>query len=466
MHKGHTPHDEHELGGILSMNKQELKQRCFEAIDQNQEAIIALAEDIYAHPEMGYHEVRSTKKMEEAFLNLGLKVNSGVAYTGCDARIGDRTGPVVSIMSELDCLNCPEHPDSVENGNVHSCGHHAQLANLYGCAVGLVKSGIMPELAGAVKLIAIPAEECVDLGYRDDLIAKGEIAFYGGKQEYLRRGGMDDVDMVLQAHLINMNSMTEPAKCCCLNTDCDGFVTKTATFLGCASHAGFAPANGINALNMAQLALSGIHALRETFRDEDKVRVSAIITHGGDMVNIIPSRVELQIMVRAFDLDAMLNVSKKVDRALKAGALAMGGQVEIHSKIGYLPLRSSRALTKIYAENVKNCLGCDDNAFIDPYETAGSTDLGDLSQMYPCMHIWTGGISGALHTKEFRVTDPEKAYIFPAKMLTATVVDLLYGEAEQAKAVCASFHPVFTRKNYLDFMQKHARVDFFDGSAL
>ena len=45
------------------MNKQEMKQRCCDVIDQNREAIIALAEDIYRHPEMGYHEFRSTEQM-------------------------------------------------------------------------------------------------------------------------------------------------------------------------------------------------------------------------------------------------------------------------------------------------------------------------------------------------------------------------------------------------------------------
>ena len=44
-------------------------------------------------------------------------------------------------------------------------------------------------------------------------------------------------------------------------------------FPGKAAHAGFAPEQGINALNMAELAMNNIHALRETFRDEDKVRV-------------------------------------------------------------------------------------------------------------------------------------------------------------------------------------------------
>lgn len=446
------------------MDKLALKQRCCAVIDENREAIIALAEDIYRHPEMGYHEFRSTEKMAGLFTELGLDVTSGIAYTGCEAKVGNPEGPVVAVMGELDSLNCPDHPDCAENGNMHSCGHHAQLANLYGCAIGLVKAGIIPQLNGAVKFVAIPAEECVELDYRDALIAKGEIAYYGGKQEYLRRGGMDDVDMILQAHLINVGNT---GKLSCLNTDCNGFVTKNVRFLGKASHAGFAPHEGINALNMANVAMAGIHALRETFRDEDKIRVSAIIVKGGDMVNVVPAEVEMQIMVRAFTVEPMLDASEKIDRALKAGAVALGGQVEIQNKIGYLPMQSSRPLTAVYAENMKAYTGCSDDAFIEPYETSGSTDLGDMSQLVPCMHIWTGGISGALHAKDFKVIDPEAAYILPAKLLAMTVIDLLYGEAERAKEVMNAFTPKFaTKQEYLGFLEKYSKVELFDGAKI
>ena len=56
-----------------------------------------------------------------------------------------------------------------------------------------------------------------------------------------------------------------------------------------AAHAGFAPDEGINALGMAQLALNNINAVRETFRDEDRVRVSVVLTEGGELVNVVPS---------------------------------------------------------------------------------------------------------------------------------------------------------------------------------
>lgn len=445
------------------MKREELKKRCLDTIDTFRDQIIALGQDTYCTPELGYKEVETTKRVVKAFTDNGLEPETEIAYTGCRVSPPKKEGPTVAVMGELDCIACGDHPDSAANGNVHACGHHVQLANLFGCAMGLVQSGVLDELSGNVDFVAIPSEECVDYEYRDSLIAEGKIHFYGGKQEYLYRGGLDHVDMILQCHMMEME---EKGKLCTVDTDGNGFVTKIVRFIGKASHAGFAPYNGVNALNMAELALNNMHALRETFREEDKVRVSSVITKGGGLVNVVPEEVCMQIMVRAFSIPAMLDASEKVNRALKAGALAIGGKVEIHDQMGYLPLKTDRKLSQIYRRNMIQYGGADENSFVELYETAGSTDLGDMSQLMPCMHVWTGGIKGGLHTKDFRVADPETAYILPAKMMAMTIIDLLYGNAEEAKEILAEFTPSFSKESYLEFKKKHSKVELFDGSAI
>ena len=82
------------------------------------------------------------------------------------------------------------------------------------------------------------------------------------------------------------------------------------------------------------------------------------------------------------------------------------------------------------------------------------------------MHIWTGGISGALHASDFKVVDREASFILPAKMMAMTAIDLLFDKASRAKAVMDAFHPVFTKDGYLAFLQEHSKLDFFDSSAL
>ena len=106
-------------------------------------------------------------------------------------------------------------------------------------------------------------------------------------------------------------------------------IGKLARFVGRAAHAGGAPHLGVNALYAAQIALAGINALRETFRDEDTIRVHPILTHGGSQVNVIPAEARLETYVRGRTLDAVVDANAKVDRALRADALALGATVEI-----------------------------------------------------------------------------------------------------------------------------------------
>ena len=73
----------------------------------------------------------------------------------------------------------------------------------------------------------------------------------------------------------------------------------------------------------------------ETLRDEDNIRVHLIITKGGDLVNIVPSDVRIETYVRGKSVEAIIDANKKVNRALLAGADAIGAQVEITDLPGY-----------------------------------------------------------------------------------------------------------------------------------
>ena len=98
----------------------------------------------------------------------------------------------------------------------------------------------------------------------------------------------------------------------------NGCVVKFVRFIGKSAHAGGAPHNGINALKAAMLALQAIDAQRETFRDEDHIRVHPIITRGGDAVSAIPADVRLETFVRGSSLKAIQDADAKIDRCLRA----------------------------------------------------------------------------------------------------------------------------------------------------
>src|SRR5438270_865088 len=176
--------------------------------------------------------------------------------------------------------------------------------------------------------------QAAELEERIALRDAGKLEFLGGKAEMVRLGAFDDVDVAMMVHT---TSRPEDGDMAVGGTN-NGMVAKFVRFVGHTSHAGGAPDQGINALSAARVALAGIDAIRETFRDDDHIRVHPIVTRGGDVVNAIPADVRLAMFCRGATVEAIEVAHRKVDRALKAGALAVGGSVEMTTLPGYLPL--------------------------------------------------------------------------------------------------------------------------------
>jgi len=242
-----------------------------------------------------------------------------------------------------------------------------------------------------------------------------------------------------------------------LGPESNGFIGKKVRFTGKESHAGSAPEEGINALNAATLAMMNMQVQRETFRDEDRVRVHPIITKGGDIVNVVPGDVRMEAYVRARSIEGMKDANDKVNRALKAGAFAVGADIEITEIPGYLPILKYDSMDSLYRNNLK-LLGCDPAEIIEGGDFTGSFDFGDVSQLMPSLHPMMGGVEGAIHTVDFRITDPDTAYLLSAKAMALTVVDLLCNGAEEAGEVLKDFTPAMTKESYLALMDENTRV--------
>ena len=148
-----------------------------------------------------------------------------------------------------------------------------------------------------------------------------------------------------------------PAPGFLMNATGNGFMAKFIRYEGKPSHARAAPHRGINALNAACIGIMSVHAQRETFQDDDAIRVHPIITKGGDVVNVVPSDVRLETYVRGKNLEAILDASVKVDRAFKAGGDAVGAATQITNIPGYLPIFQDRSLTAIASLNGRALLG-------------------------------------------------------------------------------------------------------------
>jgi amidohydrolase len=435
------------------MNREELKKKACQQIDQRREEMIRAAKTMLGHPELGYREVKTAAMVREVLKGLNLPVREGLAVTGVEGTLsGKEAGPTVVVMGELDSVMSRESPlaDPV-TGAAHLCGHHIQVASMLGTAMGLVGAGVGPYLSGQVKFLGCPAEEYLEIEYRLGLMAEGKISFLGGKQELIKLGYFDDVDAAMMVHAFA--DTAEPGFL--MNATGNGFMAKFIRYEGKASHAGAAPHRGINALNAACIGIMAIHAQRETFQDEDAIRVHPIITKGGDVVNVVPADVRLETYVRGKRLDAILDASQKVDRALKAGGDAVGATTVITNIPGYLPIFQDRNLTDIATRNGRALLG--DKGAQDAGFMGGSFDVGDLSHLIPIVHPFVTGTKGHLHTAEFCVTDYEAAVVLPAKLMAMCVIDLLADGGGEARRVKKEFQPHLNKEQYLELMQQLTR---------
>jgi len=429
------------------MDKAAIKNKVLKEIDRRADEIIEYATAIWKYPELGFKEFKTAKLTESKYEEMGWRYDKEIAITGSKAYLkGDGSKPAVGIVGELDALHIPVHPEShPETGNIHGCCHHSQLAAMLGAGYGLEL--IKEHLDGEIVMIAVPAEEYIEIEYRNRLREEGKLEFFGGKQEFIRLGAMDDIDISICSH-----GTQEQDELIGIMGTSNGFIGKLVNYIGKEAHAGGRPDQGINALNAAMVGLMGIHANRETFKEEDYIRVHPIMTKGGEIVNNVPADVRLESYVRGSNVEAIKDANKKVNNALRAGAMAVGAEVVIKDHPGYMPLKADPGLDKVLIEAATELYG-EKEIKLGEHGT-GSTDMGDYSCIMPTSGISMIGTEGSLHSRHLKIVDPIKQYIVPAKVIALSVIDLLYDGAPKALEIIKNFEPVVKSDKYVEFLNE------------
>ena len=440
----------------------ELKSKAQAAIESRRDWLIDIAKAVLDTPEAGFQELKTSAFVSEKLTELGIAHETGIALTGMKGYVrGGRPGPTVAVIGELDSVRVPGHPHAdPETDAAHACGHHAQLGMLLGTAVAMTAPEVAESLAGNVTLIAVPAEEFIDVEYRWELHNAGKLGLMAGKQEFIRLGAFDDVDMAMMVHT---SGSPADGKFVVGGTS-NGHVVKYVNFVGRAAHAGGAPHQGINALQAAMVALNALNTQRETMRNEDAVRLHGIITKGGASTNAIPADVRYEGRVRGRTAEIIDDANAKMDRCVRAGALAMGAKVKIVTIPGYLPMINNVPLMGFFADNAAHLVGRGNvKNHSETRNRGGSTDMGDLSHLMPVIHPYTVAASGSGHGIDYLVQDYDQAVIKPAMTMAMSVIDLLSGDAEKANEIIAKSPPRMTKDQYLRFQDGRLSEELYEG---
>lgn len=425
--------------------RERLKREAWARIDSHAEQIMRIGEDIMKHPETGFREARTASIVARELEALGAAPQTGLAITGVKGKLtGGSSRRTVAVMGEMDSLLSEGHVYAdPETGAAHTCGHNAGVAAMIGVGIGL--QPLMSQLDGDVVLLAVPAEECIELDWRLQQRDEGRLEFIVGKAELIRIGAFDDVDMALISHTFGPAQGTDMWVAGTTN----GSVTLRARFHGRQAHAGAAPWDGIDAYKAMTLALSAIDAQRDTFKDEDQVRVHYLVTRTGDAMTSVPSLAQVEIMVRAASGDGLHDAVAKVKRSLEAGAVALGARLELDVAGGYLPMACEPALIDVTLANANEVLGAE-RVESSWGAMSGSSDTGDVGHLMPVVHpMVPAGKDDLPHSSTYHVVDHALASVNPAKVFAATIIDLLLDGAAGADAVLRQAGPKWTKEQYL-----------------
>ena len=139
----------------------QLTEHIREEISALHEELVALRRDFHTHPELGLHEVRTSRIIEDYLKALGLEVrrcfNTGVI----GVLEGGMPGKTVMLRSDIDALPVEEEtglPFRSENpGVMHACGHDGHISMLLIAAK--VLSAHKAEIPGRIVFLFQPNEE-------------------------------------------------------------------------------------------------------------------------------------------------------------------------------------------------------------------------------------------------------------------------------------------------------------------
>ncbi len=154
---------ESEYGGALQGSLRGTG-RAFAHIAKFHPELTAFRRDLHAHPELGFEEVYTSGRVEQAVKLCGVdEVHTGIGKTGVVAVIRGKSNTsnrMVALRADMDALPLSEHNDvawkSGKQGLMHACGHDGHTTMLVGAARYLAETR---NFDGTAVLIFQPGEE-------------------------------------------------------------------------------------------------------------------------------------------------------------------------------------------------------------------------------------------------------------------------------------------------------------------
>ena len=388
--------------------------------------------------------------------NAGFTVETGLYGMPTSIRASWGKGhPVVGFLGEYDALPGLSQKVSTEKEPVcagapgQGCGHNLLGVSCVGAALGMKAELEERGLEGTVVFYGCPAEEVLT-----------------GKAFMAREGAFRDLDVAFSWHGSTSNNLSTGTM--------TGLNSAIFHFKGITAHAGGDPHNGRSALDAVELMNVGANYLREHVTSD--VRIHYVIKEGGTAPNIVPDNASVWYYVRAMSREAIEDTYRRLILVAEGAAHMTETQLEIEYLGGCYNTLNPVMLTNLthdVMEQIEMPHWTDEElafadelnkksqqyqavkdsgklengplcTFVEPVakrDGYGSTDVGDVQHIVPCVQVMTATCNLAAPGHSWQITSCAgmsigmKGMLFGSKVMAATAMKLVEDPklVEQAK---------------------------------
>lgn len=340
--------------------------------------IVALRQDIHAHPELCFEENRTADVVAAKLTEWGIPIERGMGTTGVVGIIKAGSGKkAIGLRADMDALPIQEKNTfahaSQHAGKMHACGHDGHTAMLLAAAQHLAKHR---NFDGTVYLIFQPAEE--GGGGAREMIKDGLFKKYPMEQVYGMHNwpglGVGQFAVSTGPVMASSNEFKIVVK-------------------GKGSHAAL-PHNGIDPVPIAcQMVQAFQTIITRNKKPVDAGVISVTMINAGHATNVVPDTCVLQGTVRTFSLEVLDLIEKRMQVVAEHVCAAHEAQCEFSFRRNYPPTINHTSAVEEVKKVLNEVVGADQVLAQEP--TMGAEDFSYMLQAVPGAYFFIGNGEGA-----------------------------------------------------------------------
>src|SRR3954471_2021162 len=359
--------------------------------------LTAVRRDLHAHPELAFHEDRTSNLVADKLSAWGIDVHRGLAKTGIVGVIPGKkktSGRAIGLRADMDCLpmherNTFEHK-SQNAGRMHACGHDGHTTMLLGAARYLAETR---NFDGTAYVIFQPAEE--GGGGGQVMVQEGLFERFPANEIYALHNWPILPPGIIAVRPGPMMAATDEVQ---------------ITVRGQGGHAAVPQLTVDPVVAAAHIitALQTIASRNVDPLDAIVVSVCSMATSQIGAFNVIPESVQLIGTVRSFKAETREFAERRIREIVGKVAEALGGSATVEYTRGYPATVNSKRESEFAARVGERVFGAG-NVITDVDPTMGGEDFSYMLQARPGAYVWLGQGGGPggcfLHNPAFDFND-------------------------------------------------------------